>query len=59
MGKGKGDVSHWVAVALPGRIIFEIGGVEEEVAIGALERAAAKLPVKSKIVKREMSLLQG
>ena len=59
MGKGKGDVSHWVAVVLPGRIIFEIGGVEEEVAFGALERAAAKLPVKSKIVKRETSLLQG
>ena len=59
MGKGKGDVSHWVAVVLPGRIIFEIGGVEEEVAFGALGRAAAKLPVKSKIVKRETSLLQG
>ncbi len=59
MGKGKGDVSHWVAVVLPGRIMFEIGGVEEEIAIGALERAASKLPVKSKIVKREASLLQG
>ncbi len=59
MGKGKGDVSHWVAVVLPGRIMFEIGGVEEEIAIGALERAASKLPVKSKMVKREASLLQG
>jgi len=59
MGKGKGDVSHWVAVVLPGRIIFEIGGVEEEMGVGALKRAAAKLPVKSKIVKRETSLLQG
>jgi len=59
MGKGKGDVSHWVAIVLPGRIIFEIGGVEEEIAIGALERAAAKLSVKSKVVKRETSLLQG
>jgi len=45
-------------VVLPGRIIFEIGGVEEEMGVGALKRAAAKLPVKSKIVKRETSLLQ-
>jgi len=59
MGKGKGDVSHWVAVVLPGRIIFEIAGVEEEVAIEALERAGAKISVKSKVVKRESALLQG
>lgn len=59
MGKGKGDVSSWVAVVAPGRIIFEIAGVEEEIAVGALLRAGAKLPAKSKVVKRETSLIQG
>ncbi|MGC8976067.1 MAG: 50S ribosomal protein L16 [Candidatus Ratteibacteria bacterium] len=52
MGKGKGDVAGWVAVVLPGRIIFEISGVSEELAKEALRRAAYKLPYESKIVTR-------
>jgi len=53
MGAGKGDVVGWVAVVIPGRILFELGGVTPEVAYEALRRAAAKLPFKTKIVSRE------
>lgn len=53
MGKGKGSVDHWVAVVKPGRVMFELNGVEEEVAREALRLAAMKLPVKCKFVKRE------
>jgi len=52
MGKGKGAVESYVAVVKPGRIMFEMGGVDEEVAKEALRLAAAKLPVRTKIVKR-------
>jgi large subunit ribosomal protein L16 len=52
MGKGKGDIEFWVARVKPGRIMFEIGGVSEEVARKAFALGAAKLPVKSKFVKR-------
>jgi len=51
MGKGKGPVDHYVAVVKPGRIIFELAGVEESVAVEALERAAQKVSVKTRIVK--------
>jgi large subunit ribosomal protein L16 len=51
MGSGKGPVDHYVAVVRPGRIVFEIMGVDEEVAVKALETAAQKLPVKAKVVK--------
>jgi len=51
-GKGKGAVEYWAARVKPGRIIFELDGVPEEVARGAFERAAAKLPIKTKFVKR-------
>ena len=50
MGKGKGAIEFWVARVKPGRIMFEIGGVPEEVARKAFELGAAKLPVKSKFV---------
>ena len=53
MGKGKGAVDHWVAVVKPGRIMFEVGGVTEEVAREALRRASYKLPIKTQIVSRE------
>ena len=53
MGSGKGAVEGWVAVVKPGRILFEVAGVQEEVAREALRLAAHKLPVKSKFVKRE------
>jgi large subunit ribosomal protein L16 len=52
MGKGKGAVDHWVCVVKPGRIMFEIGGVDEETAKEALRLASYKLPVKCKIVPR-------
>ena len=52
MGGGKGDVAGYVFPVLPGRILFEIDGVPEEVAKAALLRAGAKLPIKTKIVSR-------
>src|SRR5881398_3549033 len=53
MGKGKGNPEGWVAVVKPGRIMFELEGIEEHLARKALALAAAKLPVKSKFVRRE------
>ncbi len=52
MGKGKGAVSHFVAVVKPGRIMFEIDGVSPEIAVEALRLAAQKLPVHTKTVQR-------
>ena len=52
MGKGKGSVSHFVVPVQPGRILFELDGVTEDVAKGALDRARHKLPVKTKFIKR-------
>ncbi len=56
MGKGKGNPEGWVAVVKPGRIMFELEGVEEKVAQRAMELAAAKLPIKCKFVVRERQL---
>lgn len=53
MGSGKGSPEYWVAVVKPGRILFEISGVSEEIAKRALKLASYKLPIKCKIVKRE------
>lgn len=53
MGKGKGDPDHFVFEVFPGRVLFEVDGVAEEVAREALRKAAAKLPVKAKFVTRE------
>ena len=53
MGSGKGSPEYWVAVVKPGRVMFEIGGVSEEVAREALRLAMHKLPIKCKFVKRE------
>ena len=52
-GKGKGATEYWVAVVKPGRVLFEIAGVSEEVAREALRLAMHKLPVKTKFLKRE------
>lgn len=52
MGSGKGAVDHWVAVVKPGRIIFEIGGVSEEIAKEAVRLAGHKLPVRTRFIKR-------
>ncbi len=53
MGSGKGSPEYWVAVVKPGRVMFEIGGVSEELAREALRLAMHKLPIKCKIVTRE------
>jgi len=56
MGKGKGNPEGWVAVVKPGRIMFELEGVTEDVAQRAMELAAAKLPIKCKFIVRERQL---
>jgi large subunit ribosomal protein L16 len=53
MGKGKGNPEGWVAVVKPGRMIFEIEGVAEDLAMKAMALAQAKLPVRTRVVKRE------
>ena len=56
MGKGKGAVTYWVAVVKPGRVMFEIAGVPEELAREALRLAGNKLSIKTKFVKKESEL---
>ncbi|MBQ3235467.1 MAG: 50S ribosomal protein L16 [Clostridia bacterium] len=53
MGSGKGSVEYWVAVVKPGRVMFEMSGVEESIAREAMRLAGHKLPIKTKFVKRE------
>ena len=53
MGAGKGDVDHWVAVVKPGRMIFEMSGVQEEYAREAMRLASHKLPIKTQFVTRQ------
>jgi large subunit ribosomal protein L16 len=53
MGSGKGSPEYWVAVVKPGRIMFEMKGVDESVAREAMRLAATKLPIKCKFVKKE------
>lgn len=53
MGSGKGAPEYWVAVVKPGRVLFEMGGVSEEVAREAIRLAAMKLPIKTKFIVRE------
>ncbi len=52
MGKGKGSVDHWVAVVKPGRVLFELGDVPEEVALEAFRLASHKLPCKTQVIRR-------
>ena len=54
MGSGKGSPEYWVAVVKPGRVMFEIGGVSEEVAREAMRLAANKLPINCKFITKEM-----
>ena len=56
MGKGKGNPEKWVAVVRPGRIMFELEGVDEKTAQRAMQLAAAKLPIKCRFVVRERQL---
>jgi large subunit ribosomal protein L16 len=53
MGTGKGEVEEWVAVVKPGTILFEVGGVDEETAKGALRRVAVKMPVRCRMIQRK------
>ena len=53
MGGGKGDVDHYVVPVRPGRVLFEIDGVEEEMARSALTKASHKLPIKTRIITKE------
>jgi large subunit ribosomal protein L16 len=56
MGSGKGNPEYWVAVVKPGRIMFELGGVDSDLAKGAMSRAIQKLPIKARIVSREEAI---
>ncbi len=53
MGGGKGDIDRYVCVVIPGRILFEVAGVDKELAMEAFKRAAAKLPFRTKVISRE------
>lgn len=53
MGSGKGSPDHWVAAVKPGRVMFEVGGVPEDLAREAMRKAAHKLPVQTKFITRE------
>ena len=59
MGSGKGSPEGWVAVVKPGRVMFELSGVPEPLAREALRLASMKLPIRTKIVKREADLFEG
>jgi large subunit ribosomal protein L16 len=59
MGKGKGAPEYWVAVVKPGTVMFELGGIEKNLAEEAMKLAGAKLPIKSKFVSRSDMELGG
>lgn len=59
MGSGKAPVDHWVAVVKPGRVLFEIGGVREDLAMEALRLGAHKLPVATKAIRRDSGLTEA
>jgi len=52
MGKGKGEVDYWAAVVRPGRVLFEVAGIDEEIAREALRLASHKLPIRTQIITR-------
>jgi large subunit ribosomal protein L16 len=56
MGKGKGAVDHWVAVVKPGRVLFEMAGIREEIAKEALKLASHKLPIATRIITKDTSV---
>ena len=59
MGSGKGNVEKWVAVVKPGRILFEIAGVDEATAREAMRLAAHKMSVRTRIISRNMEVVVG
>ncbi len=56
MGSGKGNPEKWVAVVKPGRVMFELGGVNAELARGAMDRAIQKLPIRARVISREEAI---
>ena len=56
MGKGKGEPAHWVATVKPGTIMFELGGVPEQMAIAAFARVAHKMPIRTRLARRRVQL---
>ena len=54
MGKGKGNVEYWVALVQPGKVMFEMAGVEENLAREAFNLAAAKLPIKTRFIRKDI-----
>jgi large subunit ribosomal protein L16 len=56
MGKGKGNVEYWVAVVKPGRIMFEVSGLEQEAAVEALHQASYKFSIRTKVIARHESV---
>ncbi len=56
MGKGKGEPDHWVACVRPGRILYELGGVPEDLARNALRRVAHKMPIRTRMVHRRRGI---
>lgn len=56
MGKGKGEVEHWVATVKPGTVMFELSGVPEQLAKAAFARVAHKMPVKARMIERKVSV---
>jgi large subunit ribosomal protein L16 len=56
MGKGKGAPDHWVAIVKPGKILYELAGVPEELAVAALELASYKLPFATKVITRSTTI---
>ena len=59
MGSGKGSPEYWVAVVKPGRVLFEVSGVGDDMALEALRLAGHKLPIKTKILKRETDNIEA
>ena len=54
MGKGKGNVEYWVALVQPGKVMFEMAGIDEDLARQAFKLAAAKLPVKTHFIRKDV-----
>ena len=54
LGKGKGNVEYWVALVQPGKVMFEMAGVEEDLAREAFKLAAAKLPIKTHFISKDV-----
>ena len=54
MGKGKGNVEYWVALVQPGKVMFEMAGIDEDIARQAFKLAAAKLPVKTHFIRKDV-----